>query len=305
MTDIIAYVTVTEYDFWQGQAHELKHNLAEFGLELYIDTVNRSRIESFDLDSKYSMCDHAFIEFAEQETRRILLLNAEIRMHRPMPQDWIDSDLSVIFYNKPRLGIDINNGQGIWDSMGVSAYRRAMDIVRERGLTQEEVEENTVQWLGPHIKASMSLDRFAEPDADATRGYWRGPSTVFTHPYIDGLSLRAARTKLKDAVTKIPLLRHRDLINHFSPDDENLARIIYDHMLHKKFAKWSTADLPMSGPVTDILSDPPGNLFTVPGNNHLVYSISDWKFCPSLGLCAPVLDWPRSAYKIAELDDGR
>lgn len=305
MNDIIAYVTVTEDDFWQSQAQELQHNLGEFGLELYIDTVNRDRIESFDLDSKYSMCDHAFIEFAEQESRRVLLLNAEIRMHRPMPQDWIDSGLSVIFYNKPRLGTDINNGQGIWDKSGVAAYRRAMDIVRERGLTQEEVEENTVEWLGPHVRASMSLDRFVEPDADATRGYWRGPSTVFTHPYIDGLALRASRTMLIDPVTKIPLLRHRDLINHFSPDDEQLTRTVYDHMLHNKSARWSTADLPIAGPVTDINTDAPGNLDIAPGSNHLVYKIADWKFCPSLGLCAPVIDWARSAYKIAELDDGR
>lgn len=305
MSNIIAYVTVTEDDFWQNHAAELRDNLAQFGLELYIDTVSRSRIESFDLESKYSMCDHAFIEFAEQESRRVLLLNAEIRMHKPMPQEWIDSNLSVIFYNKPRsLGIDINNGQGIWDRMGVAAYRRAMDVVRERGLTQEEVEENTVEWLGPHIKASMSLDRFVEPDAEATRGYWIGPSTVFTHPYIDGLALRARRTLLVDPVTQMPYLRHRDFINHFSPDDEQLTARVYDLVL-RNIKIWSPYELPLTGPVRDIKEDMPGNLFKLPGGNHLVYSIDDWKFCPSLGLLAPQVDWPQHAYKIAELDDGR
>lgn len=302
MSAIIAYVTVTEDAFWQGQAAELKDNLAAFGLELYIDTVSKTKIESNDLESKYHMCDHAFVKFAQQESRRILLLNAEIRMHKPLPQAWIDSDSSVIFYNKPRLGVDINNGQGIWNKNGVAAYQRAMDIVSSNDWPQEDVEDNTVQWLEPHIKASMSLDRFAEPDADATRGYWVGSKTIFTHPYIDGLSLRSKKHKQLDPVTKMPLLRHRDFINHFSPNDDAVLRSVYQQLVS---LQKSIKGVALDATVVELEMDLPGNLTIKPKSTHLVYQVAGWKLCPSLGLVAPKEDWASQAWRLAELDDGR
>ncbi|NBP64782.1 MAG: hypothetical protein EBU66_09000 [Bacteroidetes bacterium] len=98
MRDIIAFTNISDDPYWCEQAEGLRQNLYSFGIDLVINKQPVAKATDLvSLQDQYHRRDAAFVDFASRERRRVLYLDAEVRMHKSLPQHWMD-DITVAFY---------------------------------------------------------------------------------------------------------------------------------------------------------------------------------------------------------------
>jgi len=319
MTGLIAFTLATEDDFWQSQAYSLKENLKKFGLELIIGNMGDRAVDVSSYNDAWGIKDNAFFDFASQEKNRILFLDAEVRMHRHLPQQWLDDHRSVLFESKParvdytgfnrRSRIDvlwpetvINTGQGIWDKAGVDAYKKGIEYARSEDIVDGHgfhyPEPWIYQFIDDYIPACLSWDREQLPDAEASRGVWISGSTIFTHPMLHRIEI-FHKTNNK--------LGKKRFLNHYRYDLANGLKIC-DKL--KTVSSWDPADIKLDlvknhGYVFPLNQRPPENLSpSIKRRNFLCYSSGGWIFCPVIGFLSPCDLWDKFAMEFdKDIDD--
>ncbi len=319
MTGLIAFTLATEDDFWQSQAYSLKENLKKFGLELIIGNMGARAVDTSSYNDAWGIKDNAFFDFASQEKNRILFLDAEVRMHRHLPQHWLDDRRSVLFESKAvrvnyngfnrRSRIDvpwpeniINTGQGIWDKAGVDAYKKGVEYARSEDIVDGNgfhyPEPWISQFIDDYIPACLSWDREQLPDTEATRGVWVTGSTIFTHPMLHRIEI------LRKSNNRIGKKR---FLNHYQSDLANGLKIC-EQM--KTVSSWDPADIKLDlldnyGYVFPLNQRPPENLSpSIKRRNFLCYSSGGWIFCPMIGFLSPCDLWDKFAMEFdKDVDD--
>jgi hypothetical protein len=308
MHDIVAFTNISDDPYWCDQAQRLQENLSRFDIDLVVNKQAVSRASDLkSLQAHYHRRDAAFIDFAMQEQRRVLYLDAEVRMHKPLLNKWMD-DVTVAFYFYGRhvtsLGKDgldyefaINTGQGIWNAAGKSAYARTIDQALENldtlGFYDEEafIAANR----GPHVKEELCLERRRDHGCAATRGFWVTDKTIFTHPYLHNITYyyQGANTLSVTTITE------EFFLAHFSPDDLDFALRILQLLKSRKPDQWSINHLPIEGLTFALSSNPPRLLPSAfIKSDAACYLIKDWIFCPQLMLTSPLDEWKNNAWTI-------
>ena len=300
--DLVAFASISDDDYWNGQAEELRDNLRPLGIDLVV-AHNRSPQAKVarDLNIHYSERDNNFIDFCSTERRRILYLDAEVRLLRPLPAAWMD-DVSVVFYHHGREMFSnnrrcfINTGQGIWNKDGQGWYKLAADRAAAEISSMGYYEEEAFlhEYLGDHIKARLCMDRRSDDGCEATRGFWKTKDTVINHPYLQNISYYFRdENKLG-----IPAITEEFFVAHFSPHDINTADMIWQRMITGDARTWKSDGLPIDEVVT-LGKDYPGNLTKRSSLDPLIcYSSLGWKFCPALKLLSPIDQWNSTAWTI-------
>ena len=314
MTGLIAFTVATEDDFWQSQAYSLSENLKNFGLELIIGKMACARATYSTYSDAYALKNKTFFDFASQEKNRILFLDAEVRMHRHLPQQWLDDHRSVLFEKKRfrkyiqqyernntiiyQDATSINTGQGIWNKAGIDAYKKGAEWARAQDITDfvgfHCPEPWITRFINDYIPAVLSFDREHIPDGEATRGVWVSGSTIFTHPDIHQTGQYAKLGKTR-------------FLNHYQCDLANGLKICEKL---KNGSSWDPADIKLDllknyGYVFPLNQRPPENLSpSIKRRNFLCYSSGGWIFCPRIGLLSPCDIWDKVAMEFdKDVDD--
>jgi len=321
MTGLIAFTLATEDDFWQSQAYSLRENLKKFGLELIIGKMACARATcDITYSDAYAQKNETFFDFASQEKNRILFLDAEVRMHRHLPQQWLNDHRSVLFEVKPlRKNLwhnrsnntiiylndpTINTGQGIWNKAGVDAFKKGAEWARTQDITDfcwyppACPEPWITQFIDDYIPAVLSSERVQLPDAEASRGIWVSESTIFTHPELHRLEI------LRNSGNTIGKKR---FLNHYQYDLANGLKIC-EQM--KTVSSWDPVDIKLDllenyGYVFPLNQRPPENLSpSIKRRNFFCYSSGGWIFCPMIGFLSPCDLWDKFAMEFdKDVDD--
>lgn len=316
MTSIIAFTVVSKDDFWQEKASQLKDHLRSHNIELVICSLDDPPSTSLDDRSRYYyLKDSNFIEFARQEQRRrIWLIDAEVRLVRPLPKEWIESNKSVIFYHDINTRSDedriVNVGHCIFDRPFVKLYKQAIELAqaaKNSGNETYDIERHIHKIPFPnHIKTVICMDRRkATPDCKSTasRGSFVSDHTILTHPYDHNFKLRPKSLPALTADMDID-----SFYNHFSPHDITIAHTVCDLLLkgNDDHAFWSKLDidrfdngLHMATLGSMLPQEMNHRVFMLP---FLCYSLLGWIFCPRLQLLAPKDDWVTRAYKLVDFN---
>lgn len=306
MKNLVAFTNISCDDEWKSTAYELKDNLKRFDIDLVINISDADRANNVtDLQKQYSIRDSAFLAFARSENRRILYLDAEVRMHQTLPPAWHD-DVTVVFYVQGRdircTGADgclykfpINTGQGIWNKQGVSAYEKAVDACLENinGLGFYDEEAYIADYLDfDHIKSKIAMNRIQDKGCEATRGFWLTDKTIFTHPYLHNVK----NYDMASNNMGIPTMTSEYFLAHFCPEDLSVAKSLLDFML-----KYGIVDQLPFEPETafSLATNPPANIPSgLSRRSDPCYVIKDWIFCPTLSLLAPSNIWSKSSWNM-------
>jgi hypothetical protein len=308
MRDIIAFTNISDDPYWCEQAEGLRQNLYSFGIDLVINKQPVAKATDLvSLQDQYHRRDAAFVDFASRERRRVLYLDAEVRMHKSLPQHWMD-DITVAFYfygrkitSKGVDGIDyefaINTGQGIWNKDGKHAYEKtiiqALEHLDKLGFYDEEafIASN----LGPHIREELCMERRYDYGCAATRGFWITENTVFTHPYLHNINHYYKGINSLE----MTFITEEFFLAHFSPTDLPLADKVMNLLQEGKNDSWTTENLPLEGLTFSLNTQPPKFLPKhLKKSNAPCYMILDWIFCPNLMLTAPISEWDNNAWTI-------
>lgn len=299
-------------DFWQSTAIDLKHHLAEHGLELVIHTEDNQPANNYlERYQHYRRKDQTFVDFASQESRRCWLLDAEVRLIKPLPTSWLDSDQSVLFYtdhNSIRGYPAVNTGQSIWAPDMVPIYAESIQLANEIEASNTDIlydVEDVIPLLQlpGHIRALISTDRRnADPAAECSKGTFINANTCLIHPHQHNFVQEYNQTSI--SMSNIPRLKERDFLNHFSASDFMLAQQVFATVMAKDDSAESWFKFDLDGfedtSLTRFLKNMiPSRLPFVGKYAHAkCYALKDWIFCPALSLAAPREDWSTHAYQL-------
>ena len=308
MKKLIAFTHISGDEQWKATADGLRENLRQFDIELVIDVGDTAPAHNaIDLHLQYSLRDAAFLDFSRSETRKILYLDAEVRMHKPLPAYWQD-DISVVFYNRGRdfkqTGADgssyvfpINTGQGIWNRQGIEAYNKGVDACLQNidGLGFYDEEAYISQFLTfEHVKSYIAMDRIKDEGCEASRGLWVTDNTIFTHPSLHNISIYYNNSNS----IGIPNITSEYFIAHYSPDDLSSALALRNFMLCYGMME----KLPFEPETAfELANKPPANLPQgLSRRSDPCYVYKDWIFCPSLRLLSPSHIWPNLCWNMVD-----
>jgi hypothetical protein len=163
---------------------------------------------------------------------KIMRLDAEVRLHKELPQAWIDND-NVLFEPYPiikdPLYIAINTGQMILAPSGISFLETLTEcmlamippdgdtrlpITGERHQIEDELPSGIALRLSKinYIREKLCYDRSLDSTCAANRGLWIGPDTVLTHPALHNWDWPGAGLSSKEGS-----YWSRDFVNHYAP----------------------------------------------------------------------------------------
>lgn len=220
---------------------------------------------------------------------KVFRVDAEIRMHKSIPQSWIDSD-NVLFYFDPLIKhpwyVAINTGQMILSNKGNGI--EFLDTLKECILAtippdndtslsaagiDQQVEDEWPSAIAirlskiSHVKEILCCDRNIDVGAKATRGLWTTLETVITHPAIHNWTIPGGGKWQGKYFNKV------DFVNHFLVNDLKKSNFIANLVINRNASK--------SGWIS---------LGAKIGNDD-TYELEGWTFNPTLGLCAPTNFW--------------
>jgi hypothetical protein len=166
---------------------------------------------------------------------KVMRLDAEVRLHKALPQSWIDNE-NVLFEPYPSikepLYIAINTGQMILGRSGIDFLEiliecmlgmippdgdTSLPVTGEAHQIEDELPSGIAIRLSKlnHIKEKLCYDRKLSFSCAANRGLWIGSDTILTHPALHNWDWPGAGLASKDDLYWI-----RDFINHFAPNKD-------------------------------------------------------------------------------------
>jgi hypothetical protein len=198
-----------------GLAHEIIRidEVVEYSTQLWLDLIGLT-LEAINRHDK------------------VMRLDAEVRMHRSLPDDWLDND-NVLFEPYPMIKdpfyIAINTGQMILGRSGKHFLEILIEcmlgMIPPDGDTRlpasgemHQIEDELPSSIAIRLskikfaKERLCYDRRLSANCSANRGSWLEESTVLTHPAVHNWDWPGA------GLSKVEgKLGHRNFINHFAP----------------------------------------------------------------------------------------
>ena len=237
-----------------------------YGTDLWIDLLDRT---------KEAIITHG----------KIMRLDAEVRMHRPLPDSWLAAD-NVLFEPYPIVKhpwyIAINTGHMILSESSIPF----LDILKEcilacippdgdTGLPASghghQIEDEWPSAIAlrlskiNYVKERLCHDRRLGAGCAVNRGLWLEPQTVLTHPAIHNWSWYGAGLHLKaNEITETMF------VNHFAPQADLKKVIMIAELLIRQNGNanlWRSIGREISGGI---------------------YECDGWIFSPSEGKTAPI-----------------
>lgn len=201
-----------------GVPHEIIHlpNIKDYGTNLWLDLLDLT------------------IEKIRQH-KKILRVDAEIRMHQALPQTWLDAD-NVLFQPWPLVKypvyVAINTGHMVLSSSGIKFLQTLkecmlamippdMDTRMPASGEGHHIEDEwpsaiAIRLSGiEYLQEQLCHDRRLNANCAVNRGTWVEPNTVLTHPSIHNWDWIGAGLN-----TKMAEVEHQTFTNHFGPDWE-------------------------------------------------------------------------------------
>ena len=262
-------------------AEEQAKNAANFGLDHEI--IKLGTVDSYDTALWLDLVDKTMEAISKHG--KIMRLDAEVRLVKPLPQSWIDND-NVLFQPWPiakdPFYIAINTGQIVLAESGLEFLRvlkecmLAMippdgDTTLPRSGTNHHIEDEWPSCIAirlsgiRYLQEMLCHDRRLAANCAANRGLWTEQGTILTHPALHNWDWVGAGLSVVEGK-----FDHAAFINHFGPNRtlkevEFIAKLL--------LAKNSKSDL-WNGFASRISEEE--------------WMLDDWSFIPSLGLVKPL-----------------
>lgn len=270
-------------------AVEQSENMKQFGLDHEI--INISDVGAYDTHLWIHLAD--LMMDAINRHGKIMRLDAEVRLHKPLPQHWLDND-NVFFQPYPFIKSPyfaaMNTGQMIVGRSGLEFCRLLKECMI--GLIPPDGDTN-LDGTGHHIaddivtsaiairvsgveyvQEYLKMDRTIDKVCAANRGNWIEESTILTHPTIHNWNYHGA-----GMLPLMELVPASIIMNHFQ-GDVGIARLIIKLLRDRN-----------QGNMWDKLARRLDDGWCAAGG---------WYFQPSTGLCAPEEHWPHCLRRIED-----
>lgn len=321
MASVRAYCVITQDDHYQSLAQGLVSNFGDHGISVEVETVRlpRARTQE-DRVARYRMKDQHFVRYARSHTSATWLLDAEVRLIRPPPQEWLSGDQSVWFQLwSPRSHWHqrINTGHSIVHPSALAHYESAMRQAEQAIVTSGHQHYNVEHYLTPsHLLPAqwcrLCEDREApiQHHGQAVRGTWLESEAVIAHPFLinDWMILtehqpsqwptisRHPITHITRWTPRTPTISQTVFVNHFAPTDRDLAITVKHHMVRGggEWSAWATDHREIG----DTLDSSVRSRCTASVMRQPCYLIHDWWFAPSIKRTAPRNIWPHTSWLI-------
>lgn len=273
---VVTYVDAKMMDLAKEQAK----NVTQFGLKHEI--IEIPAVDEYDTNLWLRFVDLTMD--AVKRHGKAMRLDAEVRLHKPLPQRWLDCD-NVFFQPWPLIKYPVyhamNTGHMIVGQSGLSFLK----ILRECMIASIPPDGDTKQPIAghaahieeefcsaialklsnvPYIHERLCYDRRLHANCAANRGLWLEENTILTHPTLHNWDWQGSGFDV------IPgKIDPRVLINHITQDVDArsldmLLKIMMDRIHNANFLK-------------HILNQV----------NETEWQGFGWTFIPSQGLCKP------------------
>lgn len=269
-------------------AEEQRENVKSFGLEHTI--IRIPDVESYTPELWVHMFD--LTVDAIYEYGKILRLDAEIRLHKPLPEEWIKND-NVFFRPYPitkKPYFIINGGQIILGKSSLEFCRMLKECMLAMVPPGSSLSDtdfhfddeypatfaarlSQVEYVQEHLK----MDRSFPMKCSVNRGTWLEDSTIMTHPSLHNWTYSNSGMYPLDNVVPQSVI-----INHFD-GELDVALLVVKLMMDQK-----------SGSIWNKLAEPVRDGW---------YYVGGWFFNPETGFCAPKENWPHAIRKIEMIAD--
>lgn len=260
-------------------AEEQTKNFNSFGIEHVI--YDLENVELYDTALWLKLVD--LTVDAIKKYGKVLRLDAEVRIHKPLPNDWLTNE-NVLFQSLPitkyPFYIAINTGQMILSESSLNFWH----ILKECMLSMIPPDNDTSlphsgdgHFIEDEWPSCMAIrlskikfkqeylcyDRRLNANCAANRGLWVESNTILTHPGIHNWEMIGA-----GQYWKFEELNHQIFINHFAPtkpikEVEFIAKLMLDRNSNENI--W--------------------NKIAIKLDDNL-YKIENWIFNPKKGLVA-------------------
>lgn len=216
---------------------------------------------------------------------KVMRMDAEVRIHKPLPQIWLDSE-NVLFQPWPLLKkpfyIATNTGQMILSESGIPFLKTLKQCMQamippDGDTSLKSSGENHViedEWPSSIAIALSNLqfhqerlshDRRLNANCAANRGLWLEGDTVLTHPALHNWEWAGAGlSQVEDTITI------NSFYNHFAPTWPLNKIGLLTKLLLNNNVNWSLWE----------------SIATHKASG--VWEAEGWEFIPIEGLCAPV-----------------
>lgn len=222
---------------------------------------------------------------AIEKHKKIMRLDAEIRIHKPLPQTWLDAD-NVLFQPWPLIKtpfyIATNTGQMVLSESGIPFLRILIKCMRAMippdGDTSlplsgpgHVVEDEWPSGIAIALSGiefhqeRLSHDRRLAANCAANRGLWLEENTVLTHPALHNWGWPGTGLSQVEGTITI-----NSFCNHFAPLwDIKRVRLIADLLIARN-VNWNLWE----------------SLATHKASG--IWEVEGWQLYPIEGLCAPI-----------------
>ena len=247
------YVYGTEY-FLKTYSQELIDDCKKFGYDLTVEQVDTGSFSTLNHYIHQRMID--VVRNASSEDR-ILFLDPECRIHKPIPQDWIDDTRPIVCYK-------INYGKhdterytyghtlpGPIQMQPIFLSAKDIDWVQwwfDASLAASDPENNQYTPHELFLELALKFNKidmrkelciynraYTKNKHLVVKGSWVTEDTIITHPDVHGM----LDPNTKHAVTSRKVqkyLEQRTLHNHFQ--DYEMIQVIDELMFKEKDKDW-------------------------------------------------------------------
>jgi hypothetical protein len=251
MLKIFAYGT--DY-FMETYSKDLMRDCSDFGYSLHLEKVPAG---SFSHLNHYIHVKMLEVVKNAGPDDRILFLDPECRIHKPIPQEWIDDERPIVCYKisdgkhereSYQYGLtlpapiqmqpiflrakDIN-----WIQWWYDLSMAASDPVNNQYVPHELFLELAVKFNKVDAREELCIynREYTKKKHLIVKGSWTTEDTIITHPAIHGVldpNVKHANAERKAS----SILNRRELHNHFQ--DFELIKLIDQLMLQEKDVAW-------------------------------------------------------------------
>lgn len=261
--------------FVDNYSKGLVEDCKKFNYDLTIDTVPADSFSAVNFNIQKKMLQAV----KNVGSDRILFLDPECRIVKPIPTAWIENDKPVVFYkiqknmskNKYIYGAELNtpivmqpiflSGKDYdWFEWWWNCSMAVSDIENHQYVPHELFLETAIRFNKIQIEEQyITYYREYSRPHYVVKGSWKTDDTVIQHPALQGV-LDPNVKHASDERKKSLILNQRELHNHFQ--NYEIIKLIDELMFKEKTQGWPKE--------------------TVVKNNW--YCVEDWQFDPLTGL---------------------
>lgn len=247
------YAYATEY-FMQTYSKGLQNDCEKFGYNLKLETVPAGSFSTLNHSIHIKMLD---VVKNAPDDERILFLDPECRIHKPIPEDWLNDARPIVCYKildgkndieKYTYGqylpnpilmqpIFLTNQDWKWIKWWFDVSLAGSDPANRQFVPHELFLELALKYnkIDAVKKLCIYNRNYTKGPHEVVKGSWTTSDTVITHPALQGVmdpQIKHANVERKESL----VLDRRELHNHFQ--DFDMVKLIDDLMLKEKLVGW-------------------------------------------------------------------